>query len=288
MSSFLMLCGEVVAQQNAYIASNDTTTELEKYNSNNTTLLEDMETLRKSPFVKDPLETKKEFEERKQTELVAEFQGKAYEIHLRINEMKDDDIFQHKKIIAYDPETEAMTITLPRVEKHTIKIQQNGEEEDFNLQGIRLLVYEKVEDKRLKNSSEKLVVSVKNSSLIKVYRLGLFIPTSGSEGTIYKFTSPMNRIDARSVLKGGEVVLKVLVDTQYLEYDATPLLFEEGYTTDATPPPLISQVTMYMPARLSHISMNDENGIKVFQEKGDKVTQPHSFIDKLLGWFDLD
>jgi hypothetical protein len=286
--SFLILCSDAAAQQNSYINSNDTTTELEKYNSKNTTLLEDIEILRKSLFIKNPLETKKEFEERKQILLVAEFLGKAYEIHLRINEMKDDDIFQHKKILAYDPETETMTIAFPRVEKKMIKIQHDGEEEDFNLQGIRLLIHEKFEDKRLKIPADKLGIVFKYGDIIKVYRSGIFIPASGSQGMIYKLTFPMSRSDAYSVLKDGEVVLRVLVDTQHLEYDSTPLLFEDDYIAEATTHPLISQVTMYMPARLSSISINDRNGIELFQEKGEKIIQPYSFVDKLLEWFDLN
>jgi hypothetical protein len=286
--TFLILSNDVAAQQNSYINSDDTTTELIKYNSKNTTLLEDIEILRKSLFIKNPLETKKEFEERKQTLLVAEFLGKAYEIHLHINEMKDDDIFQHRKILAYDPETETMTIAFPRVEKKMIKIQHDGEEEDFNLQGIRLLIYEKVEDKRLKIPADKLEMVFEHGDIIKVYRSGIFIPASGSEGIIYKLTFPMSRSDAYNVLKDGEVVLRLLVDTQHLEYDATPLLFEDDYIAEANAYPLITQATMYMPAHLSNISINDGNGIEVFQEKGEKIIQPYSFFDKLLEWFDLN
>ena len=285
---FIILSNGVSALQNSYINSDDTTTELIKYNSKNTTLLEDIEILRKSLFIKNPLETKKEFEERKQTLLVAEFQGKAYEIHLRINEMKDEDIFQHKKILAYDPETETMTIAFPNVGKKIIKIQHDGDEEDLNLQGIRLLIYEKVEDKRLKIPVDKLEMVFKDGDMIKVYRSGIFIPTSGTEGMIYKLTFPMSRTDAYSVLKNGEVVLRVLVDSEHLEYDATPLLFEDDYIAEANAHPLITQATMYMPARLSNISINDGNGIEVFQEKGEKIIQPYSYFDKLLEWFDLN
>ena len=252
-----------------------------KTSDQNPELRRDMLAVISTPMAKGELESTSEYKERVK-EMYEKYDKRTYKVVLGVKENNTD----RRKLVSYNPDTEAITISMPELDFGSADIQIGDKAE-----GLRITrSFLETEPAVIKTSSytgrsgfgrevviEKYVATFKGLAILG---------SSNTHMTPQTFTATMPRDRVADILERGKVVLTV--KTELLTYGDGTYLLDRMFGKEASvlvretendrptmkDPREIERTRLMLPVRLISLSLLDGNGNEVIQAQGTEQDTP--------------
>ena len=238
----------------------------------NQSFLKDIKAMRTERLVKDGFESTADFAQRKQQYFARYKKGKGYRISLKIDNGKNEK----NKLVSFNPDTEEVQITLPRISRDLGKFYE-GETSEFKWIHHSFVEIDSIEHKVRKYEAKNRLGASINVVEMSSTKFGLAVLSQATEDYSkdfrQTFTTRIPKAQARGVLEKGEVILEVVLDPRYPSAEGSPFLLKEA-TRDAPTfdrPIDIKETRYAVPVRLLKIRLLNEVKAEIFSAVGQYI-----------------
>ena len=235
-------------------------------------LLADIKAMQGEKLTKGDFESKSEYEQRKQAYLDQFKKGKGYKITLDIDNPQN----KKEKLVYFDPDSEEVIVSLPSISRDLVWINSGGKD------GLKWLHNSFVQiestDHKLKTykASNRLGASIEVVEMA-ITRYGIAVLSQATKDygkdLRQRFSTQLNRGDAKEILENGKIVMEVIFDPRYpLARDNPFLIKSEDKTKPTFDRPLdITDIRYAVPVRLLNIRLLNKAGKEVFATSGRQI-----------------
>lgn len=239
-------------------------------------LTKDIKQIRNTSLVKGELETTAEFNARTQA-LYEKYANKTYRLDVSVRSPTNSD----DKLLTYNPDTEELTVSLPKLDKKLVWVQKGNDRK------IGFLNFSFIETEPVSIKSDSYVGRNGFGKEVRVERhivnsVGIAILGSGNRNmTPQQFKINVAREKVRDLLEKGKLALEVRADLQNLEKEPSLLIVDADETEPSMKRPIHVKRTKHMlPVRLLSISLQDSKGNRVLEAVGTEQDTVSLEIDK--------